>query len=126
MWDPVARFALDRLPGQVCKEALNINSLEKLPALEIARICNWLIEKIDSFSSLNKAQTLDAEEQVCTYSQRSLCCSSTCRFRYAIGCLEQGHMVIATKAHAISLVGWLQHDSSVTAVHGVIAKSDKY
>ena len=88
VWDPVARFVVDKLPEQMCKEELDIHGLQKLPALEIAQICNWLIEKIEAFSSLTKAPNLDAEQQVCTYSQLGLRCSLIYMFHHVVDCLD--------------------------------------
>ena len=81
LWNPIARFLLERLPGQFCETELDVNGLEKLPTLEIARVCDWLIEKVHVFSSTSTTRVMpqDAEQQVCPYGQLSLCCPSLCK-----------------------------------------------
>ena len=74
VWDPVARLLLERLPGQFCEGELDVSGLEKLPILEIAMICNWLIEKVHGLCSMPMITVIpqDAEQQVCTCGQLSL------------------------------------------------------
>ena len=42
---------------------LFFDDLEKLPSMEVARICEWLTEKVDGFSSKTRAEPKEAEEE---------------------------------------------------------------
>ena len=56
------------LPEQMresTRTELFFDDLEKLPSMEVARICEWLTEKVDGFSSKTRAEPKDAEEEVC-------------------------------------------------------------
>ncbi len=43
---------------------LFFEDLEKLPPEEVARICEWLTEKVDGFSAKIKPEAKEAEEEV--------------------------------------------------------------
>ena len=43
---------------------LILGDLEKLPCRELARICEWLVGKLDGLSSRTRAEPKDAEEKV--------------------------------------------------------------
>lgn len=50
--------------------------LEKLHQEEVARICEWLTEKVDGFSSKVKPEAKDVEEEVIPVCTTTACCSS--------------------------------------------------
>ena len=82
---PVTHFVCEMLPEQMresTRTELFFDDLEKLPSMEVARICEWLTEKVDGFSSKTRAEPKDAEEEV-------RCCSalacSTSTFHFFIG-----------------------------------------
>ena len=55
------------LPEQMresTRTELFFDDLEKLPTMEVARICEWLTEKVDGFSSKTRAEPKEAEEEV--------------------------------------------------------------
>lgn len=65
---PVTHFVCEMLPEQMresTRTELFFDDLEKLPSMEVARICEWLTEKVDGFSSKTRAEPKDAEEEVC-------------------------------------------------------------
>ena len=47
---------------------LFFDDLEKLPSMEVARICEWLTEKVDGFSSKTRAEPKEAEEEASLHS----------------------------------------------------------
>lgn len=54
------------LPEQMresTRTELFFDDLEKLPSMEVARICEWLTEKVDGFSSKTRAEPKEAEEE---------------------------------------------------------------
>ena len=64
---PVTHFVCEMLPEQMresTRTELFFDDLEKLPSMEVARICEWLTEKVDGFSSKTRAEPKDAEEEV--------------------------------------------------------------
>lgn len=65
---PVTHFVCEMLPEQMresTRTELFFDDLEKLPSMEVARICEWLTEKVDGFSSKTRAEPKEAEEEVC-------------------------------------------------------------
>lgn len=65
--DQATHFVCDILPAQMREsthEKLSYSDLEKLPPMELARICEWLTEKVHNFSSKIRAKPKDAEEEV--------------------------------------------------------------
>ena len=65
---PVTHFVCEMLPEQMresTRTELFFDDVEKLPSMEVARICEWLTEKVDGFSSKTRAEPKDAEEEVC-------------------------------------------------------------
>ena len=67
---PVTQFVCEMLPEQMresTRTELFFDDLEKLPSMEVARICEWLTEKVDGFSSKTRAEPKDAEEEVRGY-----------------------------------------------------------
>ena len=67
---PVTHFVCEMLPEQMresTRTELFFDDLEKLPSMEVARICEWLTEKVDGFSSKTRAEPKDAEEEVRGY-----------------------------------------------------------
>ncbi|KAL3153768.1 hypothetical protein ABBQ32_013356 [Trebouxia sp. C0010 RCD-2024] len=63
---PVTHFVCEMLPEQMresTRTELFFDDLEKLPSMEVARICEWLTEKVDGFSSKTRAEPKDAEEE---------------------------------------------------------------
>lgn len=64
---PVTHFVCEMLPEQMresTRTELFFDDLEKLPSMEVARICEWLTEKVDGFSSKTRAEPKEAEEEV--------------------------------------------------------------
>lgn len=64
---PVTHFVCEMLPEQMresTRTELFFDDLEKLPSMEVARICEWLTEKVDGFSSKTRAEPKDVEEEV--------------------------------------------------------------
>ena len=64
---PVTHFVCDMLPEQMresTRTELFFDDMEKLPSMEVARICEWLTEKVDGFSSKTRAEPKEAEEEV--------------------------------------------------------------
>ena len=64
---PVTHFICEMLPEQMresTRTELFFDDLEKLPSMEVARICEWLTEKVDGFSSKTRAEPKDVEEEV--------------------------------------------------------------
>ena len=65
---PVTHFVCEMLPEQMresTRTELFFDDLEKLPSMEVSRICEWLTEKVDGFSSKTRAEPKEAEEEVC-------------------------------------------------------------
>ena len=59
------------LPEQMresTRTELFFDDLEKLPSMEVARICEWLTEKVDGFSSKTRAEPKEAEEEASLHS----------------------------------------------------------
>ena len=76
---PVTHFVCEMLPEQMresTRTELFFDDLEKLPSMEVARICEWLTEKVDGFSSKTRAEPKDAEEEVCLPHQHWRHCPS--------------------------------------------------
>lgn len=71
MLDQVAHFVCDMLPEQMREsthDGLSYSDLEKLPNNELARIYEWLTDKVHDFSSKTRAKPQNAEEEVrCWY-----------------------------------------------------------
>ena len=57
---------------------LSYEDLEKLHGDEVARICEWLTEKVDGFSSKVKPEAKDVEEEVHLVLAH---CSEACKVR---------------------------------------------
>ena len=84
---PVTHFVCEMLPEQMresTRTELFFDDLEKLPSMEVARICEWLTEKVDGFSSKTRAEPKDAEEEVCTCTLVSLPYSNTTKCLHLI------------------------------------------
>ncbi|KAA6427185.1 MAG: hypothetical protein FRX49_02942 [Trebouxia sp. A1-2] len=63
---PVTHFVCEMLPEQMresTRTELFFDDLEKLPSMEVSRICEWLTEKVDGFSSKTRAEPKEAEEE---------------------------------------------------------------
>ncbi|DBA96032.1 TPA: hypothetical protein ACH3X1_001533 [Trebouxia sp. C0004] len=63
---PVTHFVCEMLPEQMresTRTELFFDDLEKLPSMEVSRICEWLTEKVDGFSSKTRAEPTEAEEE---------------------------------------------------------------
>jgi hypothetical protein len=52
---------------QSSRTELFFEDLEKLPGEEVARIQEWLMEKVDGFSSKLKAEAKELEQEVCVW-----------------------------------------------------------
>lgn len=64
---PVTSFVCEVLPeGQreSSRTELFYEDLDRLPPDEVARICEWITEKIDGFSAKLKPEAKDAEAEV--------------------------------------------------------------
>lgn len=82
----MTHFVCEMLPEQMresTRTELFFDDLEKLPSMEVARICEWLTEKVDGFSSKTRAEPKEAEEEV---SLISICASSLFASKYASLC----------------------------------------
>ena len=76
---PVTHFVCEMLPEQMresTRTELFFDDLEKLPSMEVARICEWLTEKVDGFSSKTRAEPKDVEEEV--HYRSGLACAMSC------------------------------------------------
>lgn len=63
---PVTHFVCEMLPEQMresTRTELFFDDLEKLPSMEVSRMCEWLTEKVDGFSSKTRAEPKEAEEE---------------------------------------------------------------
>ena len=80
---PVTHFVCEMLPEQMresTRTELFFDDLEKLPSMEVSRICEWLTEKVDGFSSKTRAEPKEAEEEVARLLLLDMqpCCGLSC------------------------------------------------
>ena len=65
--EPVTAFICEMLPEhmrETSRMELLYEDIEKLPVSEIARIAEWLTEKVDSLTTKTRAEPKEAEEEV--------------------------------------------------------------
>lgn len=81
---PVTACVIEALPEasrETRANELYFEDLEKMAPEDVARIAEWLTEKVDAFSSKVKPEAKDVEDEVCMHAAaagwyRSLCGSS--------------------------------------------------
>ncbi len=84
------------LPEQMresTRTELFFDDLEKLPSMEVSRICEWLTEKVDGFSSKTRAEPKEAEEEVTCL--LCLTCSLLCAVSYHRCCMHGSFMLLS-------------------------------
>ena len=64
---PITSFVCEMLPEKVRESTpreLFFEDLDRLAPEDVARICEWLTEKVDSFSAKIKPEAKEVEEEV--------------------------------------------------------------
>ena len=67
---PITSFVCEMLPEKVRESTpreLFFEDLDRLAPEDVARICEWLTEKVDSFSAKIKPEAKEVEEEVRLY-----------------------------------------------------------